>query len=200
MVYNTSRFRSNREAWGENLQFVASFAPGTQTVEVRVAVSATSTHGALVNMRETDGKSFEQIRHEADSQWETELARYQVEGSRQQKETFYTSAYHAALCPFVYNDADGNYRTLDKNIERAEGWTPLTVFSLWDLQGVSSAHEPRPPGLTGKCGQLPACALRQERGADAALLGFRSERDMVHDWLSCGFGVGRHDREGREGL
>ena len=132
VVYNTSRFRSNREAWGENLQFVASFAPGTQTVEVRVAVSATSTHGALVNMREIDGKNFEQIRHEADSQWETELARYQVEGSRQQKETFYTSAYHAALCPFVYNDADGNYRTLDKNIERAEGWTPLTVFSLWD--------------------------------------------------------------------
>ena len=33
VVYNTSRFRSNREAWGENLQFVASFAPGTQTVE-----------------------------------------------------------------------------------------------------------------------------------------------------------------------
>ena len=132
VIYNTSRFRSNREAWGENLQFVATFAPDTRMVDVRVSISATSTKGALINMQEIEGKSFEQIRKEANNLWEIELDRYQVVGTRQQKETFYTSAYHASLCPFVYNDADGNYRTLDKNIEQADGWTPMTVFSLWD--------------------------------------------------------------------
>lgn len=133
VVYNTSRFRSNREAWGEKLLFTAEFdTRDGEEIIVKTAVSATSTAGAELNMEEIDGMTFDQVREKATGAWETELSRYQIEGTREQKETFYTSAYHAALCPFVYNDADGKYRSLDKNIYKAEGWTPLTVFSLWD--------------------------------------------------------------------
>ena len=133
VVYNTSRFRSNREAWGEKLLFTAEFdTRDGEEIIVKTAVSATSTAGAELNMEEIDGMTFDQVREKATDAWETELSRYQIEGTREQKETFYTSAYHAALCPFVYNDADGKYRSLDKNIYKAEGWTPLTVFSLWD--------------------------------------------------------------------
>ena len=133
VVYNTSRFRSNREAWGEKLLFTAEFdTRDGEEIIVKTAVSATSTAGAQLNMEEIDGMTFDQVREKATDAWETELSRYQIEGTREQKETFYTSAYHAALCPFVYNDADGKYRSLDKNIYKAEGWTPLTVFSLWD--------------------------------------------------------------------
>ena len=165
VIYNTSRFRSNREAWGEKLMFVAKFSltpdpsrkergvysspvenadsksnhssllargVGGEALTVKVSISATSTEGAIVNMQELNGKSFEQVKAEADQKWEEELSKYQIDGTREQKETFYTSAYHAALCPFIYNDADGRYRSLDKNIRKAEGWTPLTEFSLWD--------------------------------------------------------------------
>lgn len=132
VIYNTSRFRSNREAWGEKLMFVAKFGAVTEPLTIKVAISATSTDGARVNIEELSGLSFDQVREKANRLWEQELSKYQIDGTREQKETFYTSAYHAALCPFVYNDADGKYRSLDKNIYKAEGWTPLTEFSLWD--------------------------------------------------------------------
>lgn len=133
VIYNTSRFRSDREAWGEKLVFTAQFdtAEG-EAITVKTGISATSTEGARINMQELDGLGFDQLRTKADRLWEQELSRYDIDGTREQKETFYTSAYHAALCPFVYNDADGSYRSLDKNIRKAEGWTPLTEFSLWD--------------------------------------------------------------------
>ena len=83
-------------------------------------------------MQELEGKTFDKVRHEAYDRWNRELSRYVIEGSETQKRTFYTSAYHAALCPFVYDDADGKYLGLDKNVEREQGFTNLTVFSLWD--------------------------------------------------------------------
>lgn len=134
VIYDTSRFRSNREAWGEKLQFVAEWEAEQpeSPLLVRVALSATSTNGAMINMQELENKSFDQVRKEADCRWEKELSIYEIEGTPEQKETFYTSAYHAALCPFVYNDADGKYRALDKNIETVTDFTPLTEFSLWD--------------------------------------------------------------------
>ena len=60
------------------------------------------------------------------------MSKYTVKGDEKTKRTFYTSAYHAALHPFVFQDADGHYRGLDKNIDKADGFTNYTVFSLWD--------------------------------------------------------------------
>ena len=60
------------------------------------------------------------------------IAKYRITTDRKTKETFYTSAYHAALHPFVFQDVDGRFRGLDKNIEQAKGFTNYTTFSLWD--------------------------------------------------------------------
>ena len=43
-----------------------------------------------------------------------------------------TATEHAFLHPFVFQDSDNRFRGLDKNIETANGFTNLTVFSLWD--------------------------------------------------------------------
>ena len=65
--------------------------------------------------------------------WEKELAKYELgPADKDMRETFYTSVYHTALHPFVFQDVDGRFRGHDKNIETAEGWTNMTVFSLWD--------------------------------------------------------------------
>ncbi|MEX8547249.1 MAG: GH92 family glycosyl hydrolase [Mucilaginibacter sp.] len=45
---------------------------------------------------------------------------------------FYTALYHCMLVPNIYNDVDGQYRGLDQQIHKAEGFNYYTVFSLWD--------------------------------------------------------------------
>lgn len=133
VIYNTSRFRSSKEAWGKNLMACISFATQKdEEVTVKVAISAVSTDGARLNLKELDGVGFDDLRQKGVDMWEEELSKYQVRADRKTMETFYTSAYHAALHPFLFQDADGSYRAYDKNIVKAEGFTNLTVFSLWD--------------------------------------------------------------------
>ena len=102
-------------------------------VEVKVALSATSTEGAVKNlMAEADGKSFEAIAAEASKAWNNQLASIEVEGSEDQKAMVYTSYYHTMINPSVYMDVDGKYRGLDQNIHQADGFSNYTIFSLWD--------------------------------------------------------------------
>ena len=133
VIYNTSRFRSHMEAWGANLMACLRFqSTEGQEIYVKTAVSGVSTAGALENLKELDGLTFDDVRKNADQLWEKELGKYQMKGDLKAKQTFYTSVYHTALHPFIFQDADGNYRGLDKNIQKAEGFTNYTTFSLWD--------------------------------------------------------------------
>lgn len=60
VIYNTSRFRSDREAWGKNLMACLSFATGEgEEVIVKTAISSVSTSGAKMNMQELDGLTFD---------------------------------------------------------------------------------------------------------------------------------------------
>ncbi len=102
-------------------------------VEVKVALSATSTEGALKNLRaEAASKDFDTLAQEASDRWGKELASIEVQGTEDQKAMFYTSYYHTLINPSVYMDVDGKYRGLDHNIHQADGFKNYTVFSLWD--------------------------------------------------------------------
>ena len=104
-----------------------------ETLEMKVALSATSTEGALRNLHaETDGSSFEQLLAETQAKWNKELSIIQADGTEDQKAMLYTSLYHTMINPSVYMDVDGHYRGIDHNIHRAESFTNYTVFSLWD--------------------------------------------------------------------
>ncbi len=140
VVYNTSRFRSSLEAWGTGLRFWTRFATREgEQVTVKVAISSTSTDGAKLNMGELEGTNFESLRNRGVAAWEKELSKFEARGTQEQLETFYTSVYHAFLHPFVFEDADGRFLGLDKNIETSEGFVNHTVFSLWDTY---RAHHP----------------------------------------------------------
>ena len=134
VIYNTYRFRSDKEASGANLQFLAKYKTReNESITVKVAVSAVSAENALKNLdAEIPGWNFEELRDKTRTKWERELSRIEIEGSQEEKETFYTSLYHAFLAPNLYQDITGEYRGLDQNIHRAEGFTNYTVFSLWD--------------------------------------------------------------------
>ena len=100
---------------------------------LKVALSAVSTQGAVKNLeKEALNKSFEQIAKEASAKWEKELEVIEVKGNEDNKTMLYTSLYHTMINPSVYMDVDGQYRGIDHNIHKAEGFTNYTIFSVWD--------------------------------------------------------------------
>jgi predicted alpha-1,2-mannosidase len=102
-------------------------------LEIKIALSAVSTDGALANLRaETSGKNFDRIRAEAREKWNRELGRFEIEGSADEKTMFYTSLYHTMINPSIYMDVDGKYRGIDHNIHTTDGFVNYTVFSMWD--------------------------------------------------------------------
>jgi predicted alpha-1,2-mannosidase len=122
------------EAAGTNLQFFAEYdSRDNQVVLVKAAVSAVSAANALKNLdAEIPDWDFDKVHAATRAQWERELAKVRIEGTRDEKETFYTSMYHTLLAPNLYEDVTGEYRGLDQNIHQAQGFKNYTVFSLWD--------------------------------------------------------------------
>jgi len=132
--YTNYRFRSRNEAAGTNLQFIAKFKTRDQEViEVKVAVSAVSTANALANLNaEIPDWDFDKLRAATREKWNQELGKIEIDGTPEQKATFYTSLYHSFTTPNLYEDVNGQYRGFDQNIHRASGFKEYTVFSLWD--------------------------------------------------------------------
>jgi predicted alpha-1,2-mannosidase len=132
--YVNYRFRSKNEAAGTNLQFLAKFKThADEVIQVKVAVSAVSAANALQNLdAEIPGWDFARVREATRAKWDRELSKIEIEGSPEQKATFYTSLYHAFLVPNLYQDVNGEYRGFDQNIHQAKKFNEYTVFSLWD--------------------------------------------------------------------
>jgi predicted alpha-1,2-mannosidase len=132
--YVNYRFRSRNEVVGTNLQFLAKYkTQPNEVILVKVAVSAVSAANALQNLEaEIPGWNFDQVKESTKIKWDKEMATFQVEGSDEQKATFYTSLYHALLVPNLYQDVNGDYRGFDENIHHDNKFTEYTVFSLWD--------------------------------------------------------------------
>lgn len=100
---------------------------------VKVALSGTSTANAIGNLRaEIPGWRFDAVRDRVADLWNEELSRVTVTASEDRKVNFYTALYHCFLSPVVFSDANGEYRGLDGNVHRADGFTDYTIFSLWD--------------------------------------------------------------------
>lgn len=123
------------EAAGKNIRMYFDFdVKSGEQVLVKMALSAVSTAGALANMqKEIPHWDFDKTRREGEQLWEKELNKIKVETlTEDDKTNFYTAMYHAFINPTVYMDTDGNYKGLDQNIHKADGFTNYTTFSLWD--------------------------------------------------------------------
>ena len=136
VIYDTYRFRSHKEAASSNLQFFAKYKTHAgEAIQVKVAISAVSAEDALKNLDSEIPVSdwdFQKMVAATREKWNRELSKFEIEGTQEQKETFYTSVYHAFLAPNLYEDVNGKYRGFDQNIHKAKGFTDYTVFSLWD--------------------------------------------------------------------
>lgn len=103
------------------------------TLEVRVSLSSVDLDGARGNMaKESEGKTFDEIRLAARDKWNDCLSRISIEGTEEQKESFYTSMYHLFIQPMNMADCDGRYRGANDSVYTAEGGDYFSTFSTWD--------------------------------------------------------------------
>lgn len=105
-----------------------------EKVKIKMALSPVSMQGAINNMQaEVPGWDFDQVKAAAQQQWESELQKIVIQTpSKATKENFYTAVYHTLINPTIYMDADGQYKGIDQNVHKANGFTNFTTFSLWD--------------------------------------------------------------------
>ncbi len=123
-------------AEGKNIKaFVSYHTRQDEKILVKIGISAVSIEGAKLNLKaENKGWNFKDIKNQARNAWSTHLSKIEIEGgSEKEKRIFYTSLYHTAMAPNLFNDVDGSYRGVDLKVHKAEGFTRYTVFSLWDV-------------------------------------------------------------------
>ena len=106
-----------------------------EALQINVSISPVDSEGALKNMKqELPGWDFDEVKENAKASWRQALKKIDVETDDKEKlKIFYTALYHSMIAPMIYQDVDGRYRGMDKEIHNApEGETNYTVYSLWD--------------------------------------------------------------------
>jgi predicted alpha-1,2-mannosidase len=106
----------------------------TRELLVKVGFSFVNEKGGQRNLAgEVPHWDFEQVKAEARTAWNNELKKIEVQDTDTEKlKVFYTALYHVMIHPNVAMDIDGQYRGMDQQLHKAEGFTYYTVFSLWD--------------------------------------------------------------------
>ena len=101
---------------------------------IKVGISQTGTDGAKLNLEtEATHWNFEKYKQDAELSWEKELSKIEIQTKNdEQNIIFYTALYHCFTHPSLASDVDGKYRGRDLKVHQANGFTPYTVFSLWD--------------------------------------------------------------------
>mgnify|MGYP000912816119 FL=1 len=109
---------------------------GSEPVLVKVGISPSSPEQAEKNLAaELPHWDFDAVHQESRRIWSEVLSKIEIETADSSVlRNFYTALYHAHIAPFNYQDVDGIFRGMDKQLHRnadpADG--RYTVFSLWD--------------------------------------------------------------------
>jgi predicted alpha-1,2-mannosidase len=114
-----------------------TFASGTTSVGMRVAISYVSLAGAQSNLAaESRDLSFETIASRARAAWTARLKKIGIGGGTEaQQRTFYTALYHAQLEPTLTSDVSGEYMGADGKAHAVRGpqHAQYGTFSGWDV-------------------------------------------------------------------
>lgn len=105
-----------------------------EKIKLKFALSSVSQENALMNLKaEAPAWDFEAVKNAGQLSWNKELKKIEVNTiNEDDKINFYTAMYHTFINPTVYTDVNGEYRGLDQNNHKAEGFNNYTTFSLWD--------------------------------------------------------------------
>jgi hypothetical protein len=75
-----------------------------------VALSTVDVAGARGNLAQDDGKGFDQVRAEADAEWNVLLSRITIDALRRTQHIFYSALYRVLTHPCDIADADSRVR------------------------------------------------------------------------------------------
>jgi len=105
-----------------------------EQILVKVGISYTSIEGARKNLKtEIPDWDFDRVRNDARQTWSKELSRIQIDGATEdQKQIFYTAAYHSFLALYISQDVDGKYFGSDGKVHVAKDYDFYGSFSCWD--------------------------------------------------------------------
>ena len=118
---------------GRGLEAAFGFAPSSDPLIVKVALSPVSEQNAIANMdAETPGFKFDEVRARTQEMWRNELSRVDFHAPPAMEKSLYTALYHAMMAPGTSMDVNGEYRGPDNQVHRAEGFRFVSSLSLWD--------------------------------------------------------------------
>jgi predicted alpha-1,2-mannosidase len=123
------------EMAGKNIRTYFDFnTEEGEKVKIKFALSSVSQKNALENLQtEIPGWDFEKVKKDGQQAWNKELSKIAINTlNEDDKVNFYTAMYHTFINPTTYNDVNGEYKGLDQDTHKADGFTNYTTFSLWD--------------------------------------------------------------------
>ncbi len=122
------------EIAGKRIRMHFDFATAAgEKIKLKMAISPVSQENALANLNEeVPHWDFNRVKTEAQTAWNKELNKIQIESSEDNLINFYTSMYHTFINPTEYMDANRQYKGLDQGVHTAEDFVNYTTFSLWD--------------------------------------------------------------------
>lgn len=119
----------------KNQYVLVDFSESTnaEPLEVKIGFSFVSIDNARENLKaEMEGKTFAQVRQEADDTWESLLGHVQVEGGEEATQRmFYTTLYRSFLWPCLRSDVNGEYRDARGQIVKGD-FNYYNHPSFWD--------------------------------------------------------------------
>ena len=114
-------------------QYLMSFSDSDKPVKMKISLSTVSTEGAWGNMNdELPHWNFGRAHKAARQEWSKYLTLGTIEGSDDQKTTFYTCLYHLFLQPADIADTDGRYNGADDKVHTASAGSHYSTLSQWD--------------------------------------------------------------------
>jgi len=134
-VVSNGEILNKNELKDSHVQAVMHFTGlNREPLKVKVGLSSASIDGAIKGVeQEIPSWNFNKIKTDAEDIWEKELARIKVSTTDTTKlRIFYTSLYHSMMAPYLHTDLNNEYKGLNGKVNKADGFTRYTVFSLWD--------------------------------------------------------------------
>jgi len=105
-----------------------------ETLNVKIAMSSTSVENAKKNMAaEVRGWNFNKVQKIAQKEWNKLLSRVRIEGSDDQKASFYTGIYHLYVQPNNIADVGGTYVGPNNKVSKSTAGKFYSTWSQWDI-------------------------------------------------------------------
>lgn len=122
-------------------------------LEVMIGLSATSIDAAKENLDAEikQWNTFDNVREDARQKWNKMLSKIVIDGSDEQKTSFYTSLYHLYIQPNNLADVSGTFRAPDDSVRQASNGKYYSTLSLWDTyRAANPIYTILTPALTAE--------------------------------------------------